>query len=103
MLVSSFDDLTKVIMVVKLSSKALFIGPYSSSQQRLFNRVFLLRERDELTFKAIAKLLTKSGTRSVNGCLLDAEHVYSIYKKGKLRQERLKVKVEPILLNMLFE
>lgn len=90
-------------MVVKLSSKALFIGPYSSSLQRLFDRVFLLRERDLLTFEAIAVLLTKSGTRSVNGCLLGAEHVYSIYKKGKARMERLTLKVEPELLNLWFE
>ncbi len=90
-------------MVVKLKSKALFIGPYSNSQQRLFDRVFLLREREQLTFESIAKLLTKSGTRSVNGCLLGAEHVYSIYKKGKLRQERLKLKVEPEMLDLWFE
>ena len=90
-------------MVVKLSSKALFIGPYSSSQQRLFDRVFLLREREQLTFDAIGKLLTKSGTRSVNGCLLGAEHVFSIYKKGKLRQERLTLKVESQLLDLWSE
>ena len=100
---SKFDDLTSVVMVVKLSSKALFIGPYSSSQQRLFDRVFLLRERDQLTFKAIAKLLTRSGARSAHGCLLGAEHVYSIYKKGKQRMERLTLKVEPELLDLWFE
>jgi len=90
-------------MVVKLSSKALFIGPYSTSQQRLFDRVYLLRERDQLTFEAIAVLLTKSGARSVKGCLLGAEHVFSIYKKGKLRMERLTLKVEPELLDLWFE
>ena len=90
-------------MVVKVKSKALFIGPYSNSQQRLFDRVFLLRERDQLTFEAIARLLTKSGTRSVNGCLLGAEHVFSIYKKGKLRQERLTFKVEPEMLDLWLE
>ena len=100
---SNFDDLTKVVTVVKVKSKALFIGPYSNSQQRLFDRVFLLRERDQLTFEAIARLLTKSGTRSVNGCLLGAEHVFSIYKKGKLRQERLTLKVEPELLDLWLE
>ena len=102
-LVSNFDDLKQVVMVVKLSSKALFIGPYTDSQQRLFDRVFLLRERDLLTFEAIAKLLTKSGTRSINGCLLGAEHVFSIYKKGKARMERLTLKVEPELLDLWFE
>ena len=100
---SSFDDLTSVVMVVKVKSKALFIGPYTDSQQRLFDRVYLLRELDRLTFEAIAKLLTKSGTRSVNGCLLGAEHVFSIYKKGKARMDRLTVKVEPMLLDLWFE
>jgi hypothetical protein len=101
--VSNFDDLTRAVMVVKVKSKALFIGPYSNKQQRLFNRVPLLRERDQLTFEAIAKLLTKSGTRSLNGCLLGAEHVYSIYKKGKARIERLTLKVELMLLDLWFE
>ena len=100
---SNFDDLTSVVMVVKVKSKALFIGPYTDTQQRLFDRVFLLRERDQLTFEAIAKLLTRSGTSSVNGCLLGAEHVYSIYKKGKDRMERLTLKVEPELLDLLLE
>jgi len=90
-------------MVVKLSSKALSIGPYTNSQQRLFDRVFLLRKREQLTFESIAELLTKSGTRSVNGCLLGAEHVFSIYKKGKARMERLTLKVEPVLLDLWFE
>lgn len=90
-------------MVVKLKSKALFIGPYSSSQQRLFDRGFLLRVWDQLTFEAIAVLLTNSGTRSVNGCLLGAEHLFFIYKKGKLRMERLTLKVEPEMLDLWFE
>ncbi len=100
---SNFDDLIQVFMVVKVKSKALFIGPYSNSQQRLFDRVFLLREKEQLTFEAIAKLLCKSGTRSVNGCLLGAEHVFSIYKKGKSRQERLTLKVKLELINLWFE
>lgn len=100
---SNFDDASALLMVVRLKSKALFIGPYSNSQQRLFDRVFLLREREQLTFEAIANLLTKSGTRSVNGCLLGAEHVFSIYKKGKVRQERLALKVKPELVDFWLE
>ena len=90
-------------MLVRLKSKALFIGPYTDRQQRLFDRVFSLRERDQLTFEAIAKLLTKSGARSPTGCLLGAEHVFSIYKKGKRRQERLTLKVEPELMDLWIE
>lgn len=98
--VSKFNDLTRLVMVVKLKSTALFVGPYTICQQRLFARVFLFREREQLTFEAIANLLTKSGTRSVNGCLMRAEHVFSIYKKVKIRQERLKLKVEPHMQDM---
>ena len=100
---SNFDDQTRVVMVVKLKSKEIYKKHYSNSQQRLFDRVFLLREREELTFEAIARLLTKSGTRSVNGCLLTAEHVFSIYKKGKLRTKRLSLKVEPELTDLWLE
>ena len=100
---SNFDNLTAVVMVVKVKSKALFNGPYTDSQQRLFERVFLLREREQLTFEAIANLLTRSGTRSVNGCLLGAEHVFSIYKKGKVRQERLTLKVKPEMTDLWFD
>jgi hypothetical protein len=61
--VSHFDDLTRVVMVVKVISKTLLIRPCSSSQKRLFDRVFLLRERDPWPFEAIANLLKKSCTR----------------------------------------
>ena len=86
---SNFDDLLRVVLIIKIKSKALSIGPYTDQQQRLFDRVSALREREKLTFDAIAKLLTRSGARSARGCLLAAEHVFSIYKKGKLRAERL--------------
>lgn len=92
-----------MVLVVKLKSKALFIGPYTNGQQRLFDRVFLLREENEMTFKQIAEHLTKTGTSSPHGCTLGAEHVFSIYKKGKIRMERLTVKVEPEVVDSWFE
>ena len=52
---------------------------------------------------SISDLLTKSGARSAHGAFLGAEHVFSIYKKGKLRQERLTLKVEPELLDLWVE
>ena len=70
---SNFDDLTAMVLIVKLKSKALFVGPYSNSQQRLFERVFLLREENEMNFTQIANHLTKTGTTSPHGCALGAE------------------------------
>jgi hypothetical protein len=62
-----------------------------------------LRERDQLTFGAIAKLLTKSGTRSVSGCLLGAGHVFYVDKNDSLKGERLALKVESALLDLRYE
>jgi hypothetical protein len=87
--VSNFDDLLGVEMIVKITTKELVSGAYSDHQERLYGRVVSLSDREQLTFDAIAKILTKSGTRSARGCLLEAEHVYSIYKKGKMREVRL--------------
>jgi hypothetical protein len=63
--------------------------PYTAYQQYLFERVLALREKESRTFDAIAKQLTSEGFLSARGCALMAEHVFSIYKKGKLRHERL--------------
>ena len=63
--------------------------PYTPYQQSLFERVVELREGQSLTFDAIAKKLTSEGFLSARGVALMAEHVFSIYKKGKKRVERL--------------
>lgn len=62
---------------------------YSAYQKSLFQRVLELRERYGMTFDAIAQKLTSEHYLSPRGVALMAEHVFSIYKKGKLRDERL--------------
>jgi hypothetical protein len=62
----------------------------------------LLLERDKLAFEAIAKVLTQSGTSSIKGCELGVEHVFSVYKRGKLRMQCLTLKVEAELLDVWF-
>jgi hypothetical protein len=65
------------------------IGAYSSHQQQLLDRVTTMREVDRLTFDGIAIRLRDQGLKSARGRELQAEHVFSIYKKGKLRLSRL--------------
>ena len=86
---SNFDDLIGVVLLINIRTKEIYLSSYTELQQRLYGRVIALRDVEKLTFDAIAKLLTKSGARSVRGCLLGAEHVYSIYKKGKYREQRM--------------
>jgi hypothetical protein len=72
-----------------MTTGALMLGAYSEYQQELFSRVRLLREVRGLTFKAIADALIAEGYKAPRGGLLGAESVFSIYKKGVGRVNRL--------------
>lgn len=65
------------------------LGAYSEYQQELFSRIRQLRETKGLTFKAIADALIAEGYKAPRGGLLGAESVFSIYKKGAGRVNRL--------------
>jgi hypothetical protein len=75
--------------VLKISHKGLLLGSYSSYQKELSDKVLDLRDREKLTFNAIAEKLILEGYRSPRGFDLGAESVFSIYKKRKVRDERL--------------
>jgi len=83
-----------VLIVLKISTRSLYLGAYSKTQQWLFERVKTLRDEERLTFAQIAQHLTKFGMKSVRGKELSAEHVFGIYKKGLLRER--KFALEPI-------
>lgn len=72
-----------------LTTGALMLGAYSPYQKELFDRVFWLRKTKELTFKAIADVLVAEGYKAPRGGLIGAESVFSIYKKGLGRVNRL--------------
>ena len=65
------------------------IGSYSAYQTELSDRIIRLRDSVGLTFKAIAEVLIAEGYRSPRGFDLGPESVFSIYKKRKVRDERL--------------
>ncbi len=85
-------------MVVK--SRGLVIGSYSPYQTELSNRVLELRDSQGLTFKGIAELLISEGYRSPRGFDLGSESVFSIYKKRKIRDNRLQSRSNPEILQI---
>jgi hypothetical protein len=87
--VSDFEDAESVLIVLKIVTRSLYLGAYSKTQQWLFERVKTLRVEERLTFAQIAQHLTKFGMKSTRGKELSAEHVFSILKKGLLRQRTL--------------
>ena len=75
---------------------------YSSHSQWLFERICELRDKDNLSFEKIAKRLTLEGVKSARYCNLMAEHVYSAYKKGKIREARLSKNVNYELIDIKY-
>ena len=89
MQVSNFELVKEIKITLKITTKSLYLMAYSAYQKRLFERVLWMREEEKLTYESIANKLTKEGIKSARNCLLMAEHVFSIYKKGLLRKDRL--------------
>jgi hypothetical protein len=86
----SCNSRASVRFEIELRTKSLMIGAYSEYQNKLSELIINLRDRELLTFKAIAYLLISRGFHSPRGLNLGAESVFSIYKKRKLRDARLK-------------
>ncbi len=82
-------DVPLVKYVVKISHKGLLLWSYSVYQKELSEKILSLRDRDGLTFQAIAEKLIAEGYRSPRGFDLGPESVFSIYKKRKIRDARM--------------
>jgi len=65
------------------------IGSYSAYQTELSNLIIHLMDSEGLTYESMANLLIKDGYKSPRGFNLGPESVFSIYKKRKIRDERL--------------
>jgi hypothetical protein len=74
---------------VRLRHKGLRLGSYTKYQTELSDEVLRLRDEGKLTFKDIAQSLTSQGWKSPRGFNLGPESVFSIYKKRKIRDDRL--------------
>ena len=81
--------------------------PYSEYQQYLYDRVVELRSLKitPMSYLKIAELFKSEGLLTHSGKEFKATHVFSIYKKGKVREERLNrpdiVEVSPISISPL--
>ena len=103
MQVSNFELVKELKITLKITTKSLYLMAYSAYQKGLFEKVLWMREGEKLTYESIANRLTKEGVKSARNCLLMAEHVFSIYKKGLQRKDRLtsKPNIEVVDLEFL--
>ena len=75
---------------------------YTPYQQKLYEEVKRLKEIEGLGYRKISYILYEKGYRSVRTkSILKPNFIFSIYKKGKLREERLKRKCKTTIDNIL--
>ena len=96
-------DVPLVKYIVKISHKGLLLWSYSVYQKELSEQVLSLRDRDGLTFQAIAEKLIAEGYRSPRGFDLGPESVFSIYKKRKIRDSRMNDSMEVEIVSVEIE
>ena len=74
---------------------------YNSYQTKLYRIIKFLIEKKKLSLKRISDILFEKGYRSVRTkSVLKNNYVYSIYKKGKIREERINRSFDSKLTNM---
>ena len=63
---------------------------YNSYQTNLYRIIKFLIEKKKLSLKKISEILFDKGYRSVRtNSVLRSNYIHSIYKKGKVREERI--------------
>ena len=73
-----------------ISSNLTKSSVYNSYQNKLYRLVKFLKEERGIGYRRISHILTEKGYKSVRtNSQLKGTFIYSIYKKGKIREERI--------------
>ena len=75
---------------------------YSKYQQQLYDEVKMLKEEYDLGYRRISYLIYEIGYRGIrNNQVLRNNDIYSIYKKGKIREERINREFKTVIKDIM--
>ena len=78
------------------------IRNYSGYQQKLFDEIKRLKEIEGYGYRRISYILFEKGYKSIRtDSILRHNYIYSIYKKGKIREKRINREFKPIVRDIL--
>ena len=87
---SKYNSLIIKFIIQFDTSKLNRRNHYNEYQKKLFNEVKYLKDELGLGYRRISYLLYEKGYRSVRtNSILTNNYIYSIYKKGKIRKDRI--------------
>ena len=86
------------------TSKLTKTSHYTKRQQKLYDKIKQLKEIEKLSYRKISEVLEKLKYRSVRSGKIQNQIIYSsIYKKGKIREERINREFKDRISDMDFE
>ena len=92
----------KVSFTLSIKNCSLNISNYTRYQQKLYRLIKFMKEKRGLGYKRISHIMTEKGYRSVRTkSILKPNFIFSIYQKGKLREDRLKRKYKSTIEDIL--
>ena len=98
---SIFDCDKDIILEFKLdiiSSKLTKTTHYTSYQQKLYRLIKFLKEERNLGYRRISRILFEKNYRSIrSNKILKHNYIYSIYYKGKIRENRINREFDSII------
>lgn len=98
----SYDSLTMEFTICIKTSTLTKTTHYTGYQQKLFDEIKRLKEVEGYGYKRISYILYEKGYRSIRtDSVLRHNYIYSIYKKGKIREKRINREFKPILRDIM--
>jgi len=92
----SYDSIIMTFTIFIKTSSLNKNRNYSGYQQKLFDEIKRLKELEGYGYRRISFILYQKGYKSVRtNSILRYNYIYSIYKKGKIREERLDREFKP--------
>ena len=92
----------KVSFTLSIENYYLNITNYTRYQQKLYRLIKFMKEKRGLGYKRISHIMTEKGFRSIRtNSILKSNFIFSIYQKGKLREERLRKKFKSTIEDLL--
>ncbi len=96
------DFFLKISFTLSIRNCNLNISNYSTHQKKLYRLIKFMKENRGLGYKRISHIITEKGYRSVRTkSILKPNYIHSIYKNGKKREERLRVKFKSDIENIM--
>ena len=86
--------LSLIVIKINITYKNIYPSNYSKYQEKLYNRIKKYKDHkvSPLGWTEISDILNSQGLKTPMGKTFKSNHVHSIYKKGKIREERLNYK-----------